>query len=274
LRYDLHTHTEASDGVLSPAALVAAARRANLDGIAVTDHDTVNGVAPAIAAGAERDLEVVAGVELSIQVGDEDVHVLGYFIDHENPQLVGVLDGIVAMRRDRAAEMVRLLNGLGRAIAMEDVLAEAGDGAPGRPHVAKALVGRGEVGSLEEAFDRFIGNGGPAYVPKSQMDAERGFSLFARHGAVPVLAHPGLVDYASLLPGFLELGLQGLEVDHPKHDLPERAALRALCREHGLVATGGSDFHGPGAPHRGLGCCGVSGAALAELRARRPSGAA
>jgi len=271
LRYDLHAHTKASDGLLSPGALVQHAAECGLSGLAITDHDTVEGVAEAIAEGQLFGIEVIPGIELSIQAGDEDVHMLGYWIDHESPDLTQILRELFEMRLSRAGDMVARIVELGYPIDLADVLDQAGDGAPGRPHVGKALLSRGHVASLEEAFERFIGDGRPAFVPKSRMDPERGFTLLRRFGAVPVWAHPALVDHRRHLPAFIELGLAGLEVDHPKQDLHERAALRAVCREHDLIATGGSDFHGFGTANRGLGSHGVSAATLSLLRARRPA---
>ncbi len=271
MRYDLHAHTRASDGVLAPADLVRLAVKLGLQGIAVTDHDTVDGVEEAVLEGERLGVEVVPGVELSVQVNGEDVHVLGYWISHREAELTAALREIFEMRSERAEKMTRELGALGYPIDFSAVLAEADGGSPGRPHVARALMRRGYVSSVEEAFERFIGDDGPAYVPKSKMDAPRGFELLRRFGAVPVLAHPALVDYRALLPDFLARGLEGLEVDHPKHGLSERADLRALCREHDLVPTGGSDFHAPGPPSRALGSHAVSGEIVENLRARRPA---
>jgi predicted metal-dependent phosphoesterase TrpH len=270
LRYDLHAHTNASDGVCSPEELVRLARKAGLQGLAVTDHDTVAGVAAAEEAAAELGLELIPGIELSIQTDAQDIHVLGYWIDHRAPELRAALAELFTMRERRVRTMLDKLADLGYALDYEEVSDQVGGGIPGRPHVARALVARGYVEYGEEAFERFIGNDGPAYVPKSLMDPERGFALLRRFGAVPVLAHPGLTDYPRFLDRFIALGLAGLEVDHPKHDLVARAELRALCRERDLVATGGSDYHFPGPPHRDLGSQGVSGETLAALRARRP----
>jgi predicted metal-dependent phosphoesterase TrpH len=240
--------------------------------LALTDHDSVDGIAEAQAEAARLDLELIPGIELSLQVGVRDVHLLGYWIDHTSAELRAVLAELRGMRHARAERMVAKLRALGCAIEMADVLAQAGEGNPGRPHVAKALVARGDVGSLEEAFERYIGDEGPAYEPKRLMDPERGFALMARHGAVPVLAHPALCDYEPLLPRFTALGLKGLEVDHPKQSVLEREQLRAQCRRWGLLATGGSDFHQPGSASRELGAEGVAGSTLAALRALSPRG--
>ncbi len=270
MRYDLHSHSTASDGVLTPTDLVRLAAKNGLTGFALTDHDTVAGI-PEAAAEAERlGIDLIPGIELSIQAGDQDVHVLGYWIDYESVELQEVLADIFRMRERRTEKMVELLAELGHPIPLDDVRAEAGGGSPGRPHVARAMVKHGVVGSIDEAFGRFIADGGPAFAPKSEMDANRGFEILHRFGALSVMAHPCLVDYHAFLPEFLELGLGGLEVDHPKHGEFERQALRDLCTRHDLVETGGSDFHLPGLPSRNLGSHCVAGETVAEMRGRRP----
>ncbi len=270
MRYDLHCHSNASDGVLSPVQLVRRAAAAGLDGLALTDHDTVAGIAEAMEAAEHLGIELIPGIELSIQAGERDIHMLGYWIDHEDPDLVASLAELGDMRRSRAERMVAKLVAMGLELHYDDVLEQAGEGNPGRPHVAKALLARGQIRNLEEAFVRLIGDDGPAYVPKSLMNVERGFSLLTRHRAVPVFAHPALCDYEALLPEFLSRGLVGLEVNHPKHSKPERQRLAAHCKRLNLLATGGSDFHMPGAASRALGAEGVAGDQLAALRARRP----
>jgi predicted metal-dependent phosphoesterase TrpH len=270
MRYDLHAHSTASDGVLSPTELVRFAATAGLTGIALTDHDTVAGVAEALAEAGQLGIELIPGIELSIQARDQDVHVLGFWIDHEDPELVAILGDIFTMRERRVEGMVELLAKLGHTIPLADVRAEAGTGSPGRPHVARVLVKHGIVESVEEAFNRFLADGGPAFVAKSEMGPQRGFELLRRFGALSVMAHPGLVDYEALLPGFLALGLGGLEVDHPKHSEPLRAKLRVLCERHALIETAGTDFHMPGPTGRGLGSRCVDGETIAAMRSRLP----
>ena len=255
--------------MLSPTELVKRAARNNLDGLALTDHDCVDGIEEALAAAEDVGIDLIPGIELSVQVGERDIHMLGYWIDHRDPELHRILKELGEMRHNSAERMVSRLQDLGLHIDYADVLEQAGDGNPGRPHVAKALVARGQIHSLEEAFVSYIGDDGPAYVPKSLMDPQRSFDLMKRYGGVPVFAHPALTDYERLLPDFVERGMVGLEVDHPKHTAVQRDRLRAQCRELGLVATGGSDFHMPGASNRELGAEGVAGDTLAELKARR-----
>lgn len=241
-----------------------------LDGLALTDHDCVEGVEEALAAAVDCGLDLIPGIELSIQVGVHDIHVLGYWIEHRDPELRRILAELVDMRHRRAERIVEKLGELGMELDFADVLAQADGGNPGRPHIAKALLAHGHIGHFDEAFERYIGDEGPANVPKSLMDPTRGFALFKRFGAVTVFAHPALCDYESHLPRFLALGLNGLEADHPKHTAPERQRLREHCRRLDLVATGGSDFHMPGASSRELGAEGVAGETVAALRALRP----
>ncbi len=262
-------HSTASDGAFTPRELVKLAVEVGVDGISLTDHDTVEGLEETGRLAREAGLTFINGIELSIQEAGEDIHMLGYFIQPE-PELREILGEISEMRTRRAKRMVEKLAGIDKPIDMEAVLRHANGGEVGRPHVAAAMVEAGHVGSNQAAFDLYIGNDGPAYEPKSLMDAERGMNLLWQFGAVPVMAHPCLVDYKKVLPRFLELGLAGLEVDHPSQSLWQRAELRALAAELDLAATGGSDFHMPGHPAKILGSCGVNAATLEELKGRRP----
>lgn len=269
MRYDMHSHSTASDGSHSPTELVELAATAGLDGLALTDHDTVAGIAEAMEAGARLGVEVIPGIELSIQEDDEDIHMLGFWINHESAALRSDLDEILTMRERRIESMLGLLGERGMVLGMDDVRSEARSRNLGRPHLADAMCRKGFVHSRQEAFDLWLGNDRPAYVPKSEMDAERGFALLERHGAVPVWAHPALLDYGRFLAPFVELGLQGLEVDHPKHSEQERGRLRAICLERGLSISAGSDYHGPSYSSTQLGCYALSADDLARLRARR-----
>ncbi len=262
-------HSTASDGAFTPEQLVKLALDVGVNGISLTDHDTVEGLEETGRLAEEAGLTFINGIELSIQEAGEDIHMLGYFIQPE-AELREILSEISDMRTRRAERMVEKLAGIDKPIEMAAVLRHAGGGEVGRPHVAAAMVEAGHVGSSQAAFDLYIGNDGPAYEPKSLMDAERGMNLLWQFGAVPVMAHPCLVDYKKVLPRFLELGLAGLEVDHPSQSLWQRAELRALATELDLVTTGGSDFHAPGHPAKILGACGVNEATLDELRSRRP----
>jgi predicted metal-dependent phosphoesterase TrpH len=268
---DLHAHTTASDGLLSPAELVAHATRIDLQAIAVTDHDTTAGVGEALAAARGTALEVVPGVEISTSHAGVEIHLLGYFVEPDSPELTRQLAQRREDREERAREMVERLRALGLRVDYEDVLREAGNGSVGRPHVAGALVARGQVRDRQEAFDRYIGDGRPAAVPKPVFPLADAIVLLTEMGAVSVLAHPGLLRRPELLQELPRLGLAGVEVFYPKHHPDQVRELLSFAETHGLVPTGGSDFHAPGQPAP-LGSQRVPAEVLEELRARRFGG--
>lgn len=254
-RCDLHTHSTASDGVLSPEALVEEAARAGVGALALTDHDTVAGVPAAQRRGSELGVEVIGGVEISVveEEGRRQLHVLGLGVDPAAPGLDARLDELAAARRERGAEIVRRLRALGVELALERVLARAGgDNATiGRPHVARALVDAGRCRTIDEAFDRWLGRGRPAFVPSAELSAFEAIALIHRAGGVASLAHPlrsvgvdapgGLAAFVSRL---VRQGLDALELWHPGHGPSERKRIRGQLNRFDLLATGGSDFHG------------------------------
>ncbi len=238
---ELHCHTTCSDGQLTPAALVKAAATAGIRVLAITDHDTLAGWAEAREAAQGYGLEIIPGIELSTTSGGHPLHLLGFF-PHEE-KLLGPLQERQDQRRYRAAAMVDRLAAMGFPVQLPS-LAQA----PGRPHIAQALVKAGHVRSVREAFDRFLRDNGPAYIPYAPFSAVAGVRLLRSCGAVPVWAHPGLFRGGGLvktLSGLVEAGLLGLEVYHPEQDLGLRRTLLRLCDHYGLIATGGSDYHGP-----------------------------
>ncbi|MGB9845970.1 MAG: PHP domain-containing protein [Desulfotomaculales bacterium] len=242
---DLHVHTTASDGTEEPASVVKKAKEIGLQAIAITDHDTVNGVPPALAAGKELNLEVVPGVELSTESERGEFHLLGYFIDFCSPELNARLEHIRNHRVERALKMVCKLREMGVAISPEQVLSEAGRAAPGRPHIARVLVREGFAGTLGEAFSRFLSRNSPAYVPRFKYSPLEAVQLIARSKGVPVLAHPGLVTgWDRLLWALIEAGLKGVEVYYPAHTPEQVEYFLELCRKYRLIPTGGSDYHG------------------------------
>ncbi|MDX1545667.1 MAG: PHP domain-containing protein [Rhodothermales bacterium] len=244
-RADLHTHTTCSDGRLAPAALVAHARACGLHALAVTDHDCIDALPEAFAAGRRHHIEVVAGVELSVTVEGEEVHLLGYFFDPEHAGLRAHLEAFQEARRARAAEMVERLRGLGVGIALGDVLARAGGRSVGRPHVAEALAAAGYVAEPRDAFDRYIGDGGPAFAAKPRFEAAEALALVHDAGGIGVLAHPGHWTRDATLMALIRAGLDGIETIHPSHDASLTRYYRTLARDFGLLETGGSDYHGP-----------------------------
>ncbi len=270
---DLHLHTTASDGLLTPRALVQAAAASGLRTIAITDHDTTDGVAEATAAAAELgSLTVIPGVELSTAPDPVECHMLGYFVDITAPGLVSRLRELRLGRTDRGRAMVERLATLGLPLRWERVEQLAG-GSVGRPHIARAMVEQGYVETVAAAFDQYIGSGRPAYVDRPTLTPTESVELIHGAGGVAVVAHP----FSPVLPGldaFLRrlaaVGLDGLEVYYGDYT-PERVAqLRQVARRHGLVATGGSDFHGQEVlPQYVLGGTSVPASVVAALREAR-----
>jgi len=216
--------------------------------IALTDHDTLGGVAEAQQAAVGTGLEVIAGVEVNSESAWGDLHFLGYYVDPENGPLREKLQAMRDARMGRARKMVKRLSEMGMPLEWEEVRALAGGDSVGRPHVARALLNRGYVKTLQEAFDHLIGNGGPAYVPRRRLTPPEAIQAIIEAGGVPVLAHPAYSGAAAVerMPEFVGYGLRGVEVYYPDHSPEEIEMLLGLCREYGLLVTGGSDFHGPG----------------------------
>ena len=249
---DLHTHSTASDGLLTPADVVVAARAAGLVAIALTDHDTLEGVAEARAAGDKLGIRVVAGVELSAHEVDRELHVLGLHVTHLD-SLKERLIALRATRRARAAQIVDKLRALGFPIDLEAVWREAGAGAVGRPHVARVLIANGWAKDHRDAFDRLIGSGKPAYVPKQRLPLPEAVDMVREAGGLAILAHPGADGSRARLETFKRMGFDGVEVRHPSHTAEDIARLGTLTDYLGMVPSGGSDWHGAAEGPRTLG---------------------
>ncbi len=264
-RVDLHAHTFFSDGLLSPEDLVARALEKRLVALAVTDHDTVEAL-PRARAAAPASLELVPGIELSSASDGVDLHILGYYIDPEHPTLRVRLERFQDERRQRAVRMLQRLNDLGATLDPDEVFDLAGPGVVGRPHVAGALLRAGYVASMDEAFKRFLGPQGAAYVPRPAFRPEEAIALIHEADGVSVLAHPGSSMPDSMIERLVAAGLRGIEVWHPQHNAATMRRFRALASRLGLLETGGSDFHGH---PRGadLGDLGVPAAVLDPLKA-------
>lgn len=242
---DLHMHTTASDGALTPSELVALCHQHRLQTIAITDHDTLSGYEPARLAAQAYSITVLTGIELSAEDDRHgDVHMLGYLIDPHNPDLRAKLDHFQSGREHRAKRMVERLNELGIALQWEHVLEVAQDAVITRPHIATALYRQGYASNPAEAFERYISDGKPAYVERVKITPVEAIELIHRAGGVAVMAHPGLVREVEPLMSFLaDHGLDGIEVYHPNNGKHIREAAFHFAKQHGLIVTGGSDFH-------------------------------
>jgi len=240
---DLHMHSTASDGSRAPADVVRAAKRALLAAIALTDHDSVAGLAEAQVAGVEVGVRVVNGVELSAVEGETETHVLGLHL-REISVLERALGELREMRNRRARTIVDRLNALGVQVAFDDVLAQAGAGVVGRPHVARAMIAEGWATDARDAFDRYLGAGRPAFVAKEQLSMRDAIAMIHAAGGLAVLAHPGSGGTRTRIEALRTLGLDGIEVKHPSHSSSDTTRLRGLCEQFGLVLSGGSDWHG------------------------------
>jgi predicted metal-dependent phosphoesterase TrpH len=243
-RADLHLHTTHSDGDYTPAQLVDLARRSGLSAIAITDHDTTSGIAPA-ADAADGRLEIIAGVEITAEHVGREVHLLGYFIDLEDPGLSTALNRLRASRRERFHGMVKRLRDRGVSVEEEDVAVAVAAAAPGRRTLAALLHSRGRVGSVREAFARWLADGRPAALPKARLPATEAISLVRGAGGVTSLAHPPPNLTLPDLSKWREMGLQAVEAEYPSHRPSRVRELRHWAAELDLAVTGGSDCHGP-----------------------------
>lgn len=241
---DLHIHTTASDGLLTPEEVVEIAKREGLSAISITDHDTIDGYQTAKKRAEELEIELIPALELSTSHKGEDFHILGYLIDCENPEFLKKINSFQEERRVRGEEMVEKLNELGIDLSMETVKNIAGKGAMGRPHLADALLKEEFVHTYEEAFARYIGYHAPAYVPKRFLTPQEGIELIHLVRGVAVLAHPGTCRSQHAIYDFLQLGLDGIEAYHSKHDREATQNYINLANKLGLIYTGGSDCHG------------------------------
>lgn len=273
---DLHSHSTASDGLRPPEAVVAAARAAGLTAIALTDHDTTAGLDAAREAGVACGVRVICGCEFSVAAPWGEMHLLGYFLEPGDAEIEAFLSAAREDRARRAGGMVDRLRGLGLAIGDDDVRHEAGDGAIGRPHVARALHRLGHVPTIQAAFDRYIGYGRPAFVAKTLPTFRAVADLMHRRGGVVSAAHLKGHGTRDVLAQLRDEGLDAVEVRHPSHDGDRVAILTEAALALGLGRTGGSDWHGEeiaAGSHGALGSQQVPDAWLADLEARRPAGA-
>src|SRR5438128_895123 len=267
---DLHTHSTASDGIYSPTELLTRAKEIGLRVLALTDHDTTGGLEEAAQAASKLDIDFIPGIEINTDVIGGEVHVLGYFVEYQRPAFQAILKVLRDARERRGQRMVELLNEQGVHVAWERVR-EIAQGAVGRPHVAKALLEAGYVKTIGEAFDKYIGTGCPAYVPRYRLTPDDAVRLIASSNGLPVLAHPvdlpGLAELRNWLPGLCEAGMVGLETYYGPYTPEQEQALLALANEYSLIPTGGTDFHGPGIHPTPLGGRYVPHEAVERLKA-------
>ena len=257
-RIDLHVHTTASDGTESPSQVVALAKDTDLAAIAVTDHDSVAGISEAQKTGLALGVEVIAGIEISTDYQGREVHVLGLFIDPASPALRPVLDWAVNERVSRNEKIVKALAADGFDISMQALLSANPGSVLGRPHMAEMLMKKGYVASVQEAFDRYLGEGRPYYRDRELMAMERAISIAIAAGGVPVLAHPLQYGYdgagrEALISAAKAAGCRALEAYYAEHSPAEQALMLQTAARHGLAVSGGSDYHGSRKPHIHLG---------------------
>lgn len=276
---DLHMHSTFSDGSLTPEELLKEAASQGLSAIALTDHDTTGGLSRLVKAAGGGPVRAITGVEISADFKPGTMHMLGYFIEPENAEFEGRLRWIREGREMRNAEILEKLQKLGMKIAWDEVKAHAGEDVVGRPHFAQVMLEKGYVANKDEAFDRFLGKGKPAYAERRRLSALDSVAMIVAAGGVPVIAHPftlGISDaeLRKLLGELHEAGLQGVEVYYSEHAAPMVEKYGKLAGDLGLVATGGSDFHGAMAPGirmgRGFGNLQVPDEVVPALEARRP----
>lgn len=246
LMADLHTHTKASDGTCEPAENVRLAKEAGLAVLAITDHDTVAGIPEAMEAARALGVEIIPGVEVSSVGKGQDIHVLGYFVPYEDPAFEERLFRLRETRHERNQLLIARLQELGIDISLEKVYRrkQGTDKNIGRPHIAEELMELGVVSTIAEAFDKYLGKGGAAYVNPPRITPQEAITLIKEAGGVAVLAHPGLYDDDELVQELIVFGLDGIEVNHPDNDEVQKMRYSKWAAQYGLVVTGGSDFHG------------------------------
>ncbi len=243
MKVDLHIHTNCSDGIFTTEEVLQKSKSAGLSVISITDHDNLSAIEQAKSIGGKSGIEVIPGVEISTDIEDREVHILGYFIDIHNDELTKYLKFFREERVYRAERMVKNLNLLGINISMDQVKRFSKAGSVGRPHIAQALVESGYVNSFYEAFDRYIGNHCPAFERKIHVSAQSALKLINDAGGVSFIAHPGTIS-ESVLMNLIKLGVDGIEVIHPSHSLAQVNFYKKIASQYYLLTSGGSDFHG------------------------------
>ena len=270
----MHMHSNASDGTFTPEEVAGMAAGNGVQVFALTDHDTLDGLPAAAACASRAGIRLITGVELSVTEEGMDVHLLAYGFDESDPALLAAVRRYREGRRERARKILARLKGLGIRISLEEVEEIASGGALGRPHLAEELLRGGYVETFNEAFQRFLGHHAPAYVPKPRVSLEEASTIVREAGGVTILAHPGTLNRDHLIPAWSRRGLDGSEVWHSKHDPAAVERYRGFANMHGLLMTGGSDYHGERTPGVVIGSVAVPLEILPPLdtvlKARRP----
>ena len=245
MKFDLHLHTNHSDGRLNPAEIVDLAVEKGLDGIAITDHDTTTGISEAIERSHKyNNFKVIPGIEFSCVYQNEDVHILGYFIDYNSVNINKVTNDLKMNRIKRSKEIINKLNNLKLEISLDDVKVFADEDFIGRPHIARALINKGYVHTIQEAFDRYLKRGKAAYVQRQSLTLEESIELIRYNKGISVLAHPGLLKNRAIINHCISLGIDGIECVHSKHSKEDTNLFYNIVKENNLIGTGGSDCHG------------------------------
>jgi hypothetical protein len=242
-KVDLHMHTNHSDGVYSPSEIVNKAKEAGLEAISISDHDSINGIEEAIETGNSIGVEVVPGVEISSEYNGKEVHILGYFINIKDPEFKRYLQFFREERVKRAERILEKLDNLGLHLTFDDVMEVAKNSAIGRPHIAKAMHAKGLVSSYYEAFNKYIGNGCPAYEKKVHLSPESAYKIITDAGGLSFIAHPAFMQ-EDVLKDLIESGVDGIEVYHPSHPAQKVKFYKGIVSEYYLLESGGSDYHG------------------------------
>ena len=248
---DLHVHTHLSDGTFSPEKVVQFSKVKGLDAIAITDHDCCDGITPAILAAKDLDLEIIPGVELTAELDEEEIHILGYFIDWEEDSFAKKLDEISKVRDERAKEILRRLRQRGVDISEKELFELSGSGSTGRLHIARLLFKKGIISSIKDAFTKYIGDGGSCYVKKYKLSPEEAIDMIKDVGGVSVLAHPNTINIKNkstedIIKLLIKDGIEGIEAYHSDHNAADESQYKKLAERYNLLVTGGSDCHGFG----------------------------
>lgn len=247
IKFDLHIHTKYSDGLLDPSNVVDLAFEKGLDGLSITDHDTVSGLKETenyIKSNYKNQIKFIPGIEFGCIYGEEEIHILGYFIDYNDSRLLNLIDKLKSSRINRSKKMIQKINELGFHISFEEIFVESNDNFIGRPHIARAMVKKGYVDDISDAFKKYIGIGKPAYVDRFKLEVEDTIELINEIGGIAILAHPGLLKDKTNINRCIEWGINGLECIHSEHSDTQVNQFIEICKENDLKITGGSDCHG------------------------------